>query len=310
MQLLPESASLPVSGNHQIDRKDVSGDAPGLLQRLAASFLDDLPISPQQVRSLSVLAVSLCRKLFRNSRGSRDGSWTASEVQVSSRVQGAIELVSRGIGTSRRPLSWTARNQARDLVCWLSRGKVLPRDGAASRKDVPRGRPSRAASRVEADHPLRPVLHRQVVEPTHALQLFNALPASDDLHWVVVPLRGWLDSLEPAPGQGGLEDHPSLDALLKVGWHRKKGRPVSAFLSATREDGRSWWFQWDLIPLPGGVSPRLVDLGGETDAIPQDLLARLGFSGHTGSVKKRYEGGGTAQKRGGEAEQSGIDTYG
>ncbi|POR02819.1 hypothetical protein AU468_06070 [Alkalispirochaeta sphaeroplastigenens] len=310
LELLPESFSPSPSG----PASGTSRDAPGVpppkakdpLQLLFVSALEESGrVSSPQVQSLSVLASSLYRKLFRDSRRprEREGLLPGARGPGSgrpARIEGVIEVLSRGIGSSHRPLRRAAREQVRDLVRWFS-----PEGGRAPREEPPR--PGGADS-------LGSLLHRQALEPTHALQLFNALASDQDLHWITVPLRGWLES-SPGGASRGEASSPaaplSVEAVLKVGWHRKKERPLMAHLAVTRSDGRSWWFRWDLEALPGGFRPHLVALGGEdASLIPKELLARPGFSGHTGGGKKCFEGGTTARNQGARADERELDTYG
>ncbi|TVR69766.1 MAG: hypothetical protein EA427_07170 [Spirochaetaceae bacterium] len=135
-------------------------------------------------------------------------------------------------------------------------------------------------------------VRRAASAPDHPLQLYNALAPSGEIHWVVVPLRGTM----AGPGGKTEADEPSVEAVLKVGWHVAWRRPVGAVLSVRRDSGTLWWFRWAEKRVGPALTMELVDAGSEgndRDApVDPKLLARLGFTGHTGAVEKKLESDG------------------
>lgn len=151
-------------------------------------------------------------------------------------------------------------------------------------------------------------LCRAVETPDHLLQLFNALAPGEAIHWVVVPIRGWKevrDSVDDDESEAN-----SLEAVLKIAWHRQKRSPVEAILSVRRSEDDHWWFRWRIDKEGTATTVHLIGSGGEKSAVNEELLARLGYTGHTGQEEKRVSGDGFTLQPADPAPPGGLDTYG
>ncbi len=148
-------------------------------------------------------------------------------------------------------------------------------------------------------------LRRATEVPDHLLQLYNALAPISDVHWVVIPIRAALGSL-----QGNV-----IDAVLKVGWDHRRRVPREALLSVDRPSGARWWFRWRLTRGDRGeFVVRAAECGSDSadDPVPRGFspLARMGFPGHTDGVEQTVESDGFALGRLAQVDLPEVDTYG
>ena len=188
-----------------------------------------------------------------------------------STVRGEVELVDRGIATDRG-----GSNGIDALRSWLSGDGSGTEQRDDHRDRSSGGRSDRSGAGVpehEAEYMLKAFLHRQTSEPSHPLQLFNAiLPRSGAIHWVVAPLRCFYNT-------------QSVEGVLKLGIDVATRTTRTAILSIERPNGR-WWFEWSV-----GTTLALERFGceGEQPRLPERLLAMLGGTRHT-MIMSRSDG--------------------
>ncbi len=198
----------------------------------------------------------------------------------------AVEAADRELGPAD-----ANEDMVREMIGWFDGG-----DQRRSRDPSRQQESEKGSSHLIDTQRLRRYCTRRSSRPVHPLQLFNVLrPATGDYHWIVIPIRG----------TAGKRDGTSLDAVLKIALEPATMKPRRALLSVDRDGGR-WWFSWT-VPAGGGT-PVLDGAGteGSTGDPPVDLLATLGFTGHT--VKVENEGGFPFHGEAGALR--GIDHYG
>ncbi|MEX2443697.1 MAG: hypothetical protein WD492_08845 [Alkalispirochaeta sp.] len=139
---------------------------------------------------------------------------------------------------------------------------------------------------------LRAYLSRTTSSPSHALQLFNHLKSSGDLHWVVIPI-------------GARRAKYATNGTLRVGIDQTDHTPREATLALGVGSG-VWWFSWTI----GNGSVRLVSCETDKDAprIPESLLARISGRGHTNT--DQYKNGDGFSGTSSEVNKLGVDEYG
>lgn len=224
------------------------------------------------------------------------------------RMRGLLEVVDRSLGktASSRGDGWSAEDATaipdlENLLQWLGGIPGGQYSGGGGNRS---GKPQNESEEGEA---FGRYVQRAVSLPDHLLQLYNALAPGGDVHWVTVPLRV-LSDVEKG------ESRIAVDAVLKVGWHLRRRRSEVAVLSVRRNPGELWWFRWSRRTSSGGGGMKLVDAGsdgaGEDCTVDPNLLARLGFTGHTGGVGEAVECDGFELRPVEAVPIPRVDTYG
>jgi len=183
-------------------------------------------------------------------------------------------LTSRGgrgtAGDTRASLELSDRELTVDLFDTddLARliGAFSGYDGGSGTRDGSH-RPVSPESGASGETELRRFLNRTADRVTDPLQLYNALrPRSGDLHWTVIPIHATAGA-------------DRLSAVMKLGVDPATGRTREVVMSVSYSGGRAW-FRWNTA---GPV--KLVAAGRDDgEDLPQELLARLGGTGHTESA--------------------------
>lgn len=266
------------------------GDRSEALKNILTHALENSGHGNDETRFRHVVA------LYRRYFGlPRDGE--RKKVQLS-RARSMVELADRALDRTRED----RHDQVSDLVQWFSGTGNRRNDG---RKEAAHGT---STDTIDGPDDLVEYLQRATETPDHLLQLFNALRPSGDLHWVIVPIRGWRSNSSSASAQN------TVDAVLKIGWLWKEHTPVEALLSVTGESGACWWFRWTIAKKGKSTVVEPQNAWSEDSnahrPVDVELLARLGFSGHTGDVKQKVECDGFTSSTSKEGKELRIDTYG
>jgi hypothetical protein len=228
------------------------------------------------------------------------------------RARGMLELADRDLeptrtdDASREDHGPGRSRQLEHLLYWFAGSTGF--DRPEKREDGGRSAGTYERAENTGITSLADYLCRAVEIPHHLLQLYNSLAPNGEIHWVVVPIRGWREPDPQATG-GDACDLP-VDAVLKIGWHRGKGVPVEAILSVERKPDDCWWFRWRIERTSKTTTLSLVESGGERSSVDRELLARLGYTGHTERDVTRVAGDGFALQPVDPAPPGGVDTYG
>lgn len=272
----------------EIDRRGASQNRSGNVQLdLYSRFVRAQGLPPSETgRSIFEAFIASSRTLSPQLYNAVRSRLSNSERR--SLVRGELELVDRGVGIDRKD-----SNDLDELRSWLSGDGSDARGRGEHRKGRYEGDESRSGRVVaEGDllEGLKTFLHRRTDEPSHPLQLFNALlPMTGTTHWVVLPLRFFYNK-------------EMVEGVLKIGMDVSTRSTHTAILSIERPAGR-WWFEWSV-----GKSLVLERFGceGENQRPPDGLLAKLGGTRHT-TVAHRGDGFGIDPP---EAIDGGVDRYG
>ncbi len=267
-----------------------------LISEILNSFkIADTPIARSLLSALLVSRRHVLEHLLQKSlrHASRiDGILSVSDTDDRKEVE---RPVSDSVRT-RFALEWTDRDlpsyllkreHLAELMRWFAGGypdsSGEEREHGSGDNDTPR----KGFSRTTRN--LKKYCFRSELRINHPLQLYNhILPATGDLHWVVIPLGAFrIERMSP-----------SVRGVLKIAVDIRRQVAVRALLSVeppvsfreeigvSKEDGIEqplWWFYWTL---DGGVKLQKTGYQGNVKVPPESLLATLGVTGHTERVCK------------------------
>jgi hypothetical protein len=226
--------------------------------------------SPDVVRHIAALmADRVPGASVRESGGSRALSSARGLLELSDRSFDAREVGDRDLGG--------------ELLGFLGVSPVARRRRASEDRDGTD--PDRSEHRRQE---LASYLRRSTASPSHPVQLFNAVRAATETHWVVIPIGAYRGDRYAA-------------GVLRIGIRGATGKPVQASIELSRA-GATWTAYWTI-----DESEVLLSAVEHPPGYPfaEETLARLGRTVHTGVRVVSGDGFDPMFDEG-----SGVDDYG